>query len=187
MVVNKATIKEIQINGDGSASGLSDLYDDAKEIIQNALDSGENFKVTWSSKKEGASAGLRRVGDKLRVSVSASMDEGVDLLDTATWEALGENDYAPSGTDAVMKKFGISFEEASHFFEFLLDGWVEFESEADDDEEIEFTNDWDAIALTLNKIYDECSERLEEQYKMVVEDMKQIDFYWKSYQEQKED
>ncbi len=60
----------------------------------------------------------------LHTQVKAESDDGLELLDTATWRALGGHDNAPDGYSALQKHLGIH-EEAAEEFLFTLLGVLE--------------------------------------------------------------
>lgn len=75
-------MKELKISGDGSKWGISDLYSDVQEQLENAWNT--SFKVTWASKKSLASAGIEKT-DKIKIWVGCSCDEDFDLIEDAFW------------------------------------------------------------------------------------------------------
>ncbi len=100
-------------HGDGAHHGLTDLYPHKMESLQEALAAGEDFTTGWySSKKEIQSACITVRNGEAFVEVTISIDDSSDLIDTAIWNALGRNEYAGSGYDAMRKKYpGITDEQ----------------------------------------------------------------------------
>ena len=83
---------DISCGSYGAKWGLTDFYDDSKEKLISALESGEDFKVEYGCKKEIRYASIAREGNKIEVSVTACMDdlyEQPDLIYDALFDALG--------------------------------------------------------------------------------------------------
>lgn len=89
----------------GSHWGLTDLYPNCEANLRTLLSSGEDFRAEWDSKKELLSAEVMRINGKLRVVVSAWMDdlwESDDLIYDALWDACkSSDDLAPEVIEAI--------------------------------------------------------------------------------------
>lgn len=106
-----------QLTGDASVWGIADLREPYREALKQALAGGQPFTTGWfSSKKEIQSARVTRTRPKGRIflEVTAAMDEGVDLVDSAVWDQIGREMGASSGLDALMKS-GLREQAASEW------------------------------------------------------------------------
>ena len=83
----------------GSSWGLTDLYPECKENLQNLLASSGNFRATWDSKHDLLSATIMRIDGVLMVDVHAWMDDLWDsneLIYDALYQAGGSEDMVLS-------------------------------------------------------------------------------------------
>lgn len=81
--------------------GITDLYEDQEKALVAVLASGAPFDTEWyGAKKEieyGRISRARRNGPILVQARDCSMDEALELADTAVWRASGGNKVCGSG------------------------------------------------------------------------------------------
>ena len=82
----------LQPDGDGSHCGITDLYDDWRELLEGKFEKGALFEATWASKKELWSAQIQRRPEAVIVTAWCFCDEGDDLISDAVWEVYQDQD-----------------------------------------------------------------------------------------------
>ena len=76
------------------------LYPQVRELLQKALDSGEDFDTGWHGfKKEIQSIRIKATGNEITVEVCQSMDEMPDLI----FDCDGADDLTDDEIDEVMR------------------------------------------------------------------------------------
>lgn len=147
---------KLELDGDGSHCGLTDLYDDFREDLFTVLRSQKDFSANWGSKKESVSGKIERKDSEVTVSVYLSMDDLPDLIQ-GVLEDLGE------GRDLL------------HFLEEHCECQTEVEDRATvviaDNSSAE--EQWESISTKLTELYDSLDEALEENYAFLKELIKE--------------
>lgn len=139
--------------GDTSKWGLTDFYDEEEARLIELLNSGENFEVYGSSRKEIASFSLKKRDEGIICTAFASMDEGWDLINDALWEVAPEHIDQPD-----------SFYE--EIMECLDDDW-EFSSEASEAITIPRDSDIEKVKEAIDEAWQFADDALKDSYETV--------------------
>lgn len=137
----------------GITGDASDLYHDVREMLEKALESGEDFDTGWHGfKKELESMRVRREGEKITVYVSAEMDscfEEPDLI----YDCLTDEE-AEKLTDEMIESIR----------EELM--WADFVEESGDEETFPAYASLSDIMTSAKYMIGLCNERLHESFLM---------------------
>ena len=155
---------------DGAKWGVSDFYDEHEKVLRNALKDGLPFDTGWYSVKKEIESGrvCRSVKNgPITIEVSASMDEGSDLADTALWRAAGGNSYCDSGFNAL-EKLGFTEDEAFDELSNLADGY-EAETTESDSCTLHWKSGFKSVTKALNSLCENCSQELKSTYEGFIE------------------
>lgn len=126
------------------------FYPEVRDLLQKALDSGEDFDTGWGGfKKELQSIRIHAVGDVIRLEVSQSMDDMPELIfDCSETDDLTDDEV-----------------------EVIIDAWdlSDYTTDTYADASLQRNSSIADIAKAATKLANECNEFLEEGYAFVVE------------------
>ena len=92
------SVKDYDIADSGtyaSSWGLTSLYEECEKNLKFLLNSGENFRASWSSKKSLQSVTIMRIEETLQITANVWMDElweSEDLIYDAYYDVSGCED-----------------------------------------------------------------------------------------------
>lgn len=165
--------------------GISDFSDRHEAAFRSALSSGEPFTTgEFGSKKEILWATVLFDGSAFYLEVRAKMDETRSLIDTAIWDALGKNNFAGSGWDAIEKKYGLSEDLIDKLFEkiesYSCDPFGENLAPTNSEEgnsstsygELPVGSTFEQICDKLDELASKSRKELKDQYESLVQYMK---------------
>ena len=145
----------------GSSWGLTDLYEECENNLKTILESGEDFRASWDSKKELQSATLMRIGGVMKITVSVWMDD--------LWE---QDDLIYDAYYDVKK----SEEELSEdMLNEIRD--LAFELECDDSTSVSWEgecSDYDAIMEHIEQLTSEADSQLDKWYACLKEIIREV-------------
>lgn len=139
----------------GSHCGITDLYSNCEKNLKTLLDSGEEFRAEWGSKKELLSACVMRANDKLIISVRNWIDdlwESDDLIYDAYYDACGKEDDIPE--EWLEEIRNCAFEVGCN--DFSEASWSG-----------DSTKSYEEIMDIISNLADKASTQCEEYYKML--------------------
>jgi hypothetical protein len=148
---------EVEIDGDASHCGYTDLYPNVEENLKDVINSGMPFKFSGSSKKEIGGFMLSRElkNGEIKVTAFQAMDEGYDLVSDSLPEEI---------------ELKLSEEEFDMLSGAVLELWAEGDecgSETEESEIISGDSTLEQILEKVDELQDICSDRLQESFEAV--------------------
>lgn len=126
------------------------FYPEVRDLLQKALDSGEDFDTGWGGfKKELQSIRIHAVGDVIRLEVSQSMDDMPELI----FDCSETDDLTDDEVEVIIDAWDLS--------DYTTDTYAEAS--------LQRNSSIADIVKAATKLANECNEFLEEGYAFVVE------------------
>ena len=177
---DKTNILESVSGRYGSRWGLDDMYPETEEVLRSALDSDKDFYARWGAKKEIVWCEVERTEGEVFVTVTTSIDDLADLVDTLIWEAAGGNDVCDSGFDYICQTHDLD-PDVPYQFDFAtkimeeIEGWVEdvYQQTFRQRVGFEFAPDYDKVMQIANELWDACNRDSSAKYDELLEMIKE--------------